>query len=849
MSDYKPQQLDKKWQRHWAAARAFEVAEDPARPKYYCLEMFAYPSGHAHVGHVRNYIIGDVMARTKRLRGFNVLHPFGWDAFGLPAENAAIKTGTHPQTSTLDNIAHMKGQLQRLGISYAWEREIATCLPEYYKFNQWIFLKMFERGLAYRRRSTVNWCPSCQTVLANEQVIDGTCWRCGSTVVARELEQWFFRITAYADELLKGLDTLTEWPEKVVVMQRNWIGRSEGARVKFPLEAVEPVGSGSSRTNLTDVEVFTTRIDTIYGATFIVLAPEHPLVEQFAVASSDPAAFRARAQSFRSQDRDVRMGGKEGFDTGRRAINPFTKRPVPIWVANFVLGEYGTGAIMGVPGHDERDFEFAKAYGLPITIVVQPDDAPISADTMTEAHAGMGRLVNSGEFDGLPWEDANRRMTAVANERGIGEGTVQYRLKDWGISRQRYWGTPIPIIHCEKDGVVGVPYEDLPVLLPEVTTFTGRGDSPLAQVPEFVNTTCPKCGGPARRETDTMDTFVDSSWYFLRFCDPTNETLPFEPAAAAYWMPVDFYSGGVEHAILHLLYSRFFTRVLRDVGLVTFDEPFKRMLTQGMVLKDGAVMSKSKGNVVDPDDMLQKYGADALRLYVMFVAPPEKEVEWSDSGLEGSLRFLYRVWRIVDHWAETIGGEGMPACGDDCTEAERALRRKTHETIQRVTADIEERIHLNTAVSSLMMLVNELYSFSEGTAHGAPTRADPPVGSVERPQTIAVLCEAIGALVVMIAPFAPHMAEELWERLGHPGGLTAAKWPTFDPALARADEVVVPVQVNGKVRARLTVAANLSEDGLREAALADPAVKAHTQGKMIRKVVVGKGPIVSIVVA
>jgi leucyl-tRNA synthetase len=838
MTEYKPQQFDKKWQRHWAASRAFEVAEEPSRPKFYCLEMFAYPSGYAHVGHVRNYIIGDVMARTKRLRGFNVLHPFGWDAFGLPAENAAIKTGTHPEKSTLDNIAHMKAQLQRLGISYAWEREIATCLPEYYKFNQWIFLKMFERGLAYRRRSTVNWCPSCQTVLANEQVIDGACWRCGTIVEARELEQWFFRITAYADELLQGLDGLSEWPERVVVMQRNWIGRSEGARVRFPLAG----GAG-------EVEVFTTRIDTIYGANFIVLAPEHPLVEQLAAASADPAAFRAKVQAFRSQDREARMGGKEGFDTGRQAVNPFTNRPVPIWIANFVLGEYGTGAVMGVPGHDQRDFEFATAYKLPITIVVQPEGAPLTVDTLTGPYEGPGTLVGSGEFDGIQADEANRRMTAVAKARGIGEATVQYRLKDWGISRQRYWGTPIPVIYCEHDGVVGVPYEDLPVALPEVTTFTGRGDSPLAQVPEFVNTRCPKCGGPARRETDTMDTFVDSSWYYLRFCDPSNTTSPFDPAAAAYWMPVDFYSGGIEHAILHLLYSRFITRVLRDVGLVNFDEPFKRLLTQGMVLKDGAVMSKSKGNVVDPDDMLQKYGADALRLYVMFVAPPEKEVEWNDSGLEGSFRFLFRVWRIVDHWAETIGGEGMPACGDDCTEAERALRRKTHDTIRRVTGDIEERIHLNTAVSALMELVNELYAFSEGTAHGAPMKSDSAVARVERPQTIAVLCEAIGALVVMLSPFAPHTAEELWELLGHAGGLAAAKWPAFDPGLAKAAEVVVPVQINGKIRARLTLDADLSDDEIREAALADPAVKAHVQGKTVRKVLVAKGPLVSIVVS
>src|SRR3989454_7339073 len=791
MTDYKPQQLDKKWQADWAASKAFEVDVDPSRTKFYSLEMFAYPSGYAHVGHLRNYIIGDVMARAKRMRGFNVLHPFGWDAFGLPAENAAIKTGTHPETSTLENIAHMKGQLQRLGISYAGQREIATCLPEYYKFNQWIFLKMFERGLAYRKRSTVNWCPSCQTVLANEQVIEGGVrWRCGTVVVSRDLEQWFFRITAYAYELLKGLDTLTEWPEKVVVMQRNWIGRSEGARIRFPVaksnEAVRGAGApgmdvrgagapgmdvrGAGAPGM-DIEIFTTRIDTIYGATFVLLSPEHPMVDQFAAESPDSKAFRDRVAKFRALDREARLTGaieKEGFDTGRKALNPFTDEEVPIWIANFVLAEYGTGAIMAVPAHDERDFEFARKYNLPIRIVVQSDETPEiqtaergegvpakqdrgagAPGVMNAATTNYGRMVNSGPWNGKEAPAVIAEMIADAEKRGIGTGEVQYRLKDWGISRQRYWGTPIPVIHCEKDGVVPVPYQDLPVELPKVTTFTGRGDSPPAQVADWVNVKCPKCGGPARRETDTMDTFVDSSWYFLRFADPHNKEMPFDPAASAYWLPVDFYSGGVEHAILHLLYSRFFTRVLRDVGLVNFDEPFKRLLTQGMVLKNGDVMSKSKGNVVDPDDMLQKYGADALRLYVMFVAPPEKEVEWSDAGLEGSFRFLVRVWRIVDHWAETIGGEGMPQCGDDCTDAERALRRKTHETIRRVTVDIEERMHLNTAVSSLMELVNELYGFSESTAHGVPARSEPPLGRVERPQTIAVLREAVDALVLM----------------------------------------------------------------------------------------------------
>jgi leucyl-tRNA synthetase len=655
--------------------------------------------------------------------------------------------------------------------------------------------------------------------------------------VARDLEQWFFRITQYADELLQGLEALTEWPEKVVAMQRNWIGRSEGARVRFAL-----VGGDQA------VEVFTTRIDTIYGANFMVLAPEHPLVEQFARASPDPEVFRAKAQAFRSQDRETRMGGKEGFDTGRQAMNPFTGEPVPIWVANFVLGEYGTGAVMGVPGHDQRDFEFARAYGLPITIVVQDDQARLTPEAMTGAHAGAGYLTNSGEYTGLPWEEGNRQMTAEARRRGIGDATVQYRLKDWGISRQRYWGTPIPIIYCEKDGLVGVPYEQLPVELPKVIAFTGRGDSPLAQVPEFVHVTCPTCGGPARRETDTMDTFVDSSWYYLRFCDPRNGALPFDPAAAAYWMPVDFYSGGVEHAILHLLYSRFFTRVLRDIGVVTFDEPFKRLLTQGMVLNSGAVMSKSKGNVVDPDDMLQKYGADALRLYVMFVAPPEKEVEWSDAGLEGSFRFLLRLWRIVDHWAEAVRGAGAPGAGGDATARERALRRKTHDTIRRVTSDIEERMHLNTAVSSLMELVNELYSFSESTAHGVPARGDAAAAPTERPQTLAVVREALDALVSMVSPFAPHTAEELWEMLGRQGGFVRAIWPSFDAAVAKADEVVVPVQINGKLRSRVTAPADATEDQLRELALADETVRAHIAGKTIRKVVVAKGPLVSVVV-
>ncbi|MBM3750915.1 MAG: leucine--tRNA ligase [Acidimicrobiia bacterium] len=833
MSSYKPQDIEQKWQKHWADTRAFEVTEDLSKPKFYCLEMFAYPSGHAHVGHVRNYMIGDIMARTMRMRGFNVLHPFGWDAFGLPAENAAIKNNLHPETWTRANIAHMKGQLQRLGISYAWERELATCDAVYYTWNQWLFTRMFEKGLAYRRRSNVNWCESCQTVLANEQVVDGGCWRCGTTVTLRELEQWCLRITAYADELLTAAEGLSQWPEKVLTMQRNWIGRSEGARVRFALPG--QVGHWADG----HIEVFTTRIDTIYGAMFVMLGPEHPMVEQFAAASPDPAAFRAKAAKFRAQDKSARMTGeveKEGFDTGRTVTNPFTGQEVPVWVANFVLGDYGTGAVMGVPAHDQRDFEFARKYNLPVRVVVQPEGGTLDGATLTEAYDGDGALVESGEWNGLPWQEANRRMTAEAASRGIGEGTVQYRLKDWGISRQRYWGTPIPIIHCPSCGMVPVPDKDLPVELPKITEFTGRGDSPLAQVPEFVNVPCPKCGTAARRETDTMDTFVDSSWYFFRFCDPHNNDLPFDPKKVAYWGPVDFYSGGVEHAILHLIYSRFFSRVYRDIGLVTIDEPFTRLLTQGMVLRHGAVMSKSKGNVVDPDDMIQQFGADALRLYVMFVAPPEKEVEWTDSGLEGAFRFLNRVWRIADHCTDIV--RSAPAVtGLAFDEADRNMRRKTHSTIRRITQDIDPRVHLNTAVAALMELVNELYAYAELRGVRPLGVDDELRASVDRVETAAVLRETLEALVLMLSPFTPHMCEELWAQMGHADGVVAAGWPVCDEDAARDESVEIPVQVNGRLRARLTVPADSRPEANIALALASPEVQKWTDGKQIVKVI------------
>ena len=829
MSDYHPQELDKKWQERWRESQAFEVVEDPSKPKFYCLEMFAYPSGHAHVGHVRNYIIGDVVARLKRLQGFNVLHPFGWDAFGLPAENAAIKSGIHPETSTLGNIAHMKGQLQRLGISYAWGRELATCLPDYYRWNQWLFIRMFERGLAYRRRSTVNWCPVDHTVLANEQVVDGACWRCGTTVEQKDLEQWFFRITAYADDLLASADELSQWPDKVLTMQRNWIGRSEGARVSFALDGWPGA-----------IEVFTTRIDTIYGATFLMLGPEHPLAAQFAEASPDPQAVRDQIARFRGQDRAGRVSGeveKEGFFTGQHAVNPFSGERVPVWVANFVLGEYGTGAVMGVPFGDQRDFEFARTYDLPIRAVIRPADGGAVPD-VAGMHASLpdeGVLANSGPYDGLSSADGRRRLTAEAAARGIGEGTVQYRLKDWGISRQRYWGTPIPMIHCPQCGVVPVPDDQLPVVLPKVAQFTGRGDSPLATIPEFVNVACPKCGGAARRETDTMDTFVDSSWYFYRFADAHNDQLPFDPAKVKYWCPVDFYSGGVEHAILHLIYSRFFARVFRDLGMIDHSEPFTHLLTQGMVLKDGQVMSKSKGNVVDPDTMLDKVGSDALRLYVMFVAPPEKEVEWSDAGLDGSFRWLARVWRVAEHWREAALA-AAPLDTATLVADERAMRRKTHDTIRRVTADIDTRKQMNTAVSAMMELVNDLYLFTDAQ-RGAPTA-----------QGAAVAREAIESLVVLVSPFAPHTAEEIWERYAHAGTLAAAHWPAVDEAAARAERIVVPVQVNGKVRGRIAVSPDAADAELERLALADPGVQPHLVGKTVKRVVVAKGRLVSVVV-
>jgi leucyl-tRNA synthetase len=824
MSDYRFDDIEKRWQERWAEGRTFEVTEDPARPKFYCLEMLPYPSGDIHVGHVRNYCITDVIARYKRMRGFNVLHPIGWDALGLPAENAAIKRGVHPEKWTRDNIAGMKRQLQRLGFSYPWSREIATCDPEYYRWNQWFFLRMLERGIAYRKKAPVNWCPSCQTVLANEQAEGGECWRCHSKVEEREMDQWFLRITAYQDELVDDMAQLPLWPERVLQQQRNWVGRSHGAEVDFPVEGGEPL------------RIFTTRIDTLYGATFMVVAPEHARVDEFVRGSGDEAKTRAAIQRLRGQDRRARQAGqveKEGVFTGRYATNPFSRERIPIWVGNFVLTGYGTGAIMSVPAHDSRDFEFARKYGLPMRVVIQPPERALDPEKMETAYDGPGRTVNSDGFDGLESAEAIARMTAEAEKRGIGKGAVTYRLKDWLISRQRYWGTPIPVVYCEKDGIVGVPDDQLPVELPKDAPFTGEGGNPLEKVPTFVHATCPRCGGPARRETDTMDTFVDSSWYFYRYLSPQKTDGPVDDKAVKYWFPIDLYVGGIEHAILHLVYSRFWTKMMRDLGLVTFDEPVTRLFPQGMVHKDGEVMSKSKGNTVAPDDMIKAYGADTLRLYILSVAPPEDALEWNDKNVAGVHRFLHRVWGLLDRHGASIAGETRSPVPAELSPAARALRRKVHQTIRRLTDDIEERLKLNTGVSALIELEHAI-----SDAEGALAE------TAERP----VFREALETLVLLLSPFAPHIGEEMWERLGRRFSVVDRPWPVADAGIAREDELELAVQVNGKVRGRITVGADASEDEMKKKALADPKVEEHTRDKEIVKVVVVPGRLVSVVV-
>ena len=833
MAEYDPQQIEAKWQKRWADARVFETEVDPAKPKYYTLEMLPYPSGTLHMGHIRNYTIGDVVARVKRMRGFNVLHPMGWDAFGLPAENAAIANKTHPRTWTNNNIAEFQRVLRRFGFSYDWRREISSCEPEYYRWNQWFFLRILERGLAYRKKSRVNWCPKCCTVLANEQVINGGyCWRHENTLVeSREIEQWFLKTTHYAEQLLDDLKELEGgWPERVITMQRNWIGKSIGARVKFAVSDVAGVDP---------IEIFTTRIDTIYGASAIILAPAHPLVQRLLEGSpqqKDAESKLAQMRQASVKTEDLATAEKVGFFTGRYAVNPFNGEKLPIWVANFVLMEYGTGAIMAVPAHDERDFEFCRKYGLPIRVVVQPEGAePLVPEKMTAAfdEHERGKLVNSGPYSGLSVDQATLAMSAHAQAKGFGQRETIFRLKDWVISRQRYWGTPVPVVYCVKDGIVPVPDKDLPVILPENAKLTGEGGSPLAATPEFVNTTCPKCGGPARRETDTMDTFVDSSWYFYRYCDPHNDKAPFDSAKVAYWFPIDQYIGGITHAILHLLYSRFWCKVMRDIGLVKHNEPISRLFTQGMVQKGGVAMSKSKGNVVGAMEMAEKYGADTGRLYTLFAAPPEKDLEWSEESIEGAWRFINKMYRLVDRHALALRDVSSSVDARPSVQpTERYLLRITHQALRRVTQDFETRWHFNSAISLIMDLYNESHARLE----------QPGV----RP---GIAKHVLEMLTLMLAPMTPHLSEELWEMLGHTEGLSSTSWPAFDAELARDEEVEVVVQVNGRVRARLRVEAGLGEAELVPKALAIPAVAQHINGKRVVKKIVVPDKLVNLVVA
>jgi leucyl-tRNA synthetase len=831
---YDAQRIERKWFERWPQDGSLYAAEpDSAKPKYYALEMLPYPSGALHMGHVRNYSIGDALARYMWMNGYNVLHPMGWDAFGLPAENAAISAQTPPRDWTLRNIANMKAQMKRLGFAYDWSREVTTCLPEYYRWNQWFFLKLYEKGLAYRKKSKVNWCPKCATVLANEQVVGGCCWRHEDTLVEqRELEQWFLRTTKYSEELLDGLDKLEGWPEKVRTMQRNWIGRSAGTLVDFKLD-----GAADSPENT--ITVFTTRVDTIFGATSIQLAPEHPLVTRMA-KYNDP--LRTQVEQLIAEQRKAKETGdigaieKHGINIHHFAVNPYNGERLPIWVANYIVMDYGTGAIMSVPAHDERDFEFARKYALEVRLVIvpNPDDPDETVTEPVPPFTDMkGSLVNSGQFSGLTCQDAIAQMSAYAEQHGFGKATITYRLKDWGISRQRYWGTPIPMLYCEKDGIVPVPEKDLPVVLPENVDITLTGGSPLGRVPEFVNAICPKCGGPARRETDTMDTFVDSSWYFYRYTDPHNQHAPFDSKKASYWFPIDQYIGGVEHAILHLIYSRFWTKFMRDMGMVTNDEPAERLFTQGMIIKNGAKMSKSLGNVVSPDEMVTRYGADATRMYTLFATSPDRELDWQDEGVEGIQRFLSRLYRGV---TDKAGPSVRPT---DLVEnrrgpATRVLQRKLHQTIKRISHDFEGRWHFNTSISALMELNNLLSGMGQ----------DISAGNIP-PEDVA---EVKKALVLLLAPFAPYLAHELWEMLGEKGSLLKAPWPKYDPALAKEDEIEIPVQVNGKLRSVVVVPAGSSEETIREAALADAKIEALIAGKQIVKKIVVPGKLVNIVV-
>jgi len=818
---YNPRNVEDKWQQHWEEAKTFAVTEDREKQKYYLLEMFPYPSGRIHMGHVRNYSIGDVIGRFKRMRGFNVLHPMGWDAFGMPAENAAIQNKSHPAKWTYENIAYMRGQLKKMGLSYDWGRELATCDVEYYRWEQKIFLQMYEKGLAYKKTSFVNWCPKCETVLANEQVEDGGCWRCDSEVNQKELDQWFFRITDYAEELLEWTNRLPGWPERVLVMQRNWIGKSFGCEIEFPLEG-----------NADAIKVFTTRQDTVYGATFMSLAPEHPRAEELTTPDrkEEVDAFIEKVKKTDRIKRTAEDFEKEGVFTGSYCINPLTKAHMPIYLANFVLMDYGTGAVMAVPTHDQRDFEFARKYALPLQVVIQPEGETLDPLSMAAAFTEVGILTNSSQFDGLRSDSAKEAIADFLEQEGIGKKTVNFRLRDWGISRQRYWGNPIPIIYCKACGVVPVPDQDLPVRLPMDVEFTGEGGSPLAKIDSFINVTCPLCGQPARREADTMDTFVQSSWYFLRYCCPDLLDGPLDSERVDYWMSVDQYIGGIEHAVMHLLYARFFTKVLRDLGYITCDEPFTKLLTQGMVIKDGAKMSKSKGNVVDPNGLIDRYGADTARLFSLFAAPPEKDLDWSDQGVDGSFRFLNRVWKLVHDRLDLINNSKTVNLSA-LTGEERTLRRAVHKTIRKVTEDIEERFHFNTAIAAVMELLNVLQGAELAT-----------------PQYGAVMKEALGSLVQMLAPFVPHITEELWQRMGHHTPLSETPWPDYDREAVVDDEALVVIQVNGKLRSKFTVPAGTDEETMKSIALADEKVLPFIEGKQVRKVICIPGKLVNIVV-
>src|SRR5580658_4210979 len=836
---YDAQRIEAKWTARWQSDPSLYAAEaHSSKPKYYVLEMLPYPSGALHMGHVRNYSIGDALARHMWMNGYNVLHPMGWDSFGLPAENAAIKNNTPPKEWTLGNIAAMKAQMKRLGFAYDWSREVTTCLPDYYRWNQWFFLKLYDAGLAYRKKSKVNWCPQCATVLANEQVVGGMCWRHEDTLVEqRELEHWFLRITKYADELLRDLEKLPGWPEKVRIMQQNWIGRSAGTLVDFDLGGtVGPAGS--------TITVFTTRVDTIYGATSVQLAPEHPIVRDMIARNAE---LRVQVEELVAEQRrakeavDIGAIEKHGVFTGRYARNPYNGEAVPVWVANYIVMDYGTGAIMSVPAHDERDFEFATKYKLEIRLVILPASTD-PEETMTAPPLPFttmdGILVNSGEFSGLGCDEAIKQMSAFAEEKGFGKATVTFRLKDWGISRQRYWGTPIPMVYCDRDGVVPVAEKDLPVILPDSVKVTLAGGSPLMNVPEFLNTTCPKCGGPARRETDTMDTFVDSSWYFFRYTDAHNDRAPFDSAKVAYWFPIDQYIGGVEHAILHLIYSRFWTKFMRDMGLVKNDEPIKRLFTQGMVIKDGAKMSKSFGNVVSPDEMVARYGADATRLYSLFAAPPDRDLDWQETGIEGIQRFLGRVYRFYlrnsPAASRTETGQAPSLQTESLSPQARSIQRKLHQTIKRVSDDFQGRWHFNTCIAAIMELVNEIYLAEDAIAGGQVPAS--------------LIAEVQRNIALLLAPMAPYLAHELWEMTGETGNLLKAPWPKYDAALAAEDEIEIPVQVNGKLRGLVVVPAGATEDQIKQAALADAKVKAAIAGKQIVKVIVVPKKLVSIVV-